>query len=189
MHGVGLHHWFAFARDSPKPFRRVLRALVESLSSGFFTSVIHQESSLSGLGPFDGLVHGRTPWACYECGEAFSTRARLNLHAHDLHGYRNPLSLRVVGTVCPGCMTEHHSRTRLIENHLRKVERCARLVSQFPVLTQDVLAIELQAEAAHRRRCYASCKSASFAQSRCFRVPGPLMEFRAGGFVVPAAPA
>ena len=89
---------------------------------------------------------------CYDCGESFQTNAKLCHHAWRDHGYRNPFSIRITGSVCQICRHEFHTRARLLK-HLGRTSKCGDIAISLPLLSEDVLQAQLILDAAHRNEC------------------------------------
>ena len=78
----------------------------------------------------------------------FSKRA-IFAHRQKAHNYRNPLHLKVVGSICMCCYKQQHTRTRMM-HHLAIVSRCAAFYSeQVPDADPEVLAKAMALTAAH----------------------------------------
>ena len=59
-----------------------------------------------------------------ECTRSFESFSSLMSHKHNCHGYRNPLRLRITGSVCLCCSVEFHGRSRLFRHVAWRSGRC-----------------------------------------------------------------
>ena len=76
---------------------------------------------------------------CYECGQAFVSRAAVATHAFQKHGYQNPARRFAHGTSCPCCMREFWTRLRLIHHLSCSSKAClSRVMGIVPPLSQEV---------------------------------------------------
>ena len=107
---------------------------------------------------------------CPECGRLFPRQA-LVCHRMKVHGVRAPARRMVAGTACPVCLTEFHTRTRLIRHLEHDCPRCSLQLAQRPwELTQEE-ALELDRLEQARRRSRGSCDVA--ARLPAYRICGP----------------
>eukprot|EP00972_Heterocapsa_arctica_P115666 16449029-Heterocapsa_arctica.AAC.1 len=56
-------------------------------------------------------------WMCAECGRCFASRRAVLTHARFSHGVRRTTGRLVVGSACPVCGTNYHTRAR-VKRHL-----------------------------------------------------------------------
>eukprot|EP00971_Amphidinium_carterae_P335658 6471629-Amphidinium_carterae.5 len=62
-------------------------------------------------------------WQCPQCEFKGKTNAGLAMHMRRKHNEQTPLSLRLVGSVCPACRLPYDTRHRALD-HLRAGRRC-----------------------------------------------------------------
>ena len=96
---------------------------------------------------------------CPECEVVFRDHNAMACHRRAKHGYRRCLPRAVIGTHCPVCKWDYHSRTRAIA-HLERCGAC-RIVFEAggcPVYAQDnpVLMAAIEQENSRVRECRAS---------------------------------
>ena len=72
-------------------------------------------------------------FVCYECGEAFGTKAALHTHLFKKHKVKKPTRRYVDDSICPVCLTQFHTRHRVV-HHLERHSRCRDALCNSPPL-------------------------------------------------------
>ncbi len=111
---------------------------------------------------------------CPRCAKTFDSIQKLNLHLFKAQGLKNPIRRLVSTSTCPICLTEFHTRTRIL-NHLRyrsHVCRCNLLIAG-PLLSVEADLLDFE-EAVANRLLAQSGSRAHKAALPCIRVQGPL---------------
>jgi len=111
---------------------------------------------------------------CQICGFYCKSVHVFNGHMSKVHGHQNPIKLRVQGSVCLGCMKEHHNRNKLC-HHLRyRSQKCREYYeNNLPVLSPEVLEAEARKWAAVSVSNRAAGHDAKYSDLPTFRIPGP----------------
>ena len=94
--------------------RRFLRDIHSILST---TSSIIAHIPISGSSP---NATGGEPCICQDCGKHLSSAQQLNLHRFRKHGWLHPAHTLVNDVLCRICLTDFHTRTRLLEHVMYK---------------------------------------------------------------------
>ena len=68
-------------------------------------------------------------WMCAQCGRCFASRRAVLAHARFSHGVRRTTGQLVVGSTCPVCGTNYHTRAR-VKRHLEMGALRCRLAAQ-----------------------------------------------------------
>ena len=84
---------------------------------------------------------------CDQCTLAFISFAALRRHQTSVHGYRNPLRLRITGTVCLACNKQFWTRARIVQHVAFRSRACKSfyLVNIDPVCSTECNALDLAA--------------------------------------------
>eukprot|EP00973_Karenia_brevis_P068224 9492850-Karenia_brevis.AAC.1 len=146
--------WVALVNKGPKAFKALVK---KALSSASCTRAALPKGVIS-------IVHEF--YSCDICSRAFMSYQSMSLHKCKMHGCVHEAHYLIGGTQCPVCLTEFHSRSRVLEHVMYKGHkfRCfhnlllrGRVLSaaQVVVAQQQVALESKQFKRAGRRRAHA----------------------------------
>ena len=115
----------------------------------------------------------RERFVCELCNLDHDSEQQLNSHKAAKHGWRNPIRALVVGSVCPSCMKDHHTRPRLI-HHLSRSNWCCETMRRWraPLPPEEVLAADM-ADRADAKRLKLLGRPPLWAELPAYRRKGP----------------
>ena len=113
-------------------------------------------------------------FACYDCGQTFSSYRALVSHNMLSHEYVSPMQYRIPDATCPLCLVHFGTRPRCLF-HANKANTCNAVISQWtPQLSQKDL-IDLRCKDADVMKSnMSSGLQPLFAENLCFLAEGPL---------------
>ena len=114
------------------------------------------------------------PFACLECEAVCFTARGLRSHRARVHAYRHPARLYASGSYCPSCVTQFHTRPRLLV-HLKYTKvKCLRQLMALRTPLDNETVIELdRADERERQRLRRIGESQWRARIPSIRLSGP----------------
>ena len=166
--GYHIAQWIEYIRHDSRRFLRDVHRIFSSNGSTLAHIPISVSSPKAAVGE---------PCICQDCGKIESTYQQLQLHRFRKHGWLHPAHMLINNTYCRICLTEFHTRTRLLEHIMYKGKRhrcLCRLQKCGEVITHGE-ALELNSiEAKNNLALYHSGHKRSYAAKPAHRVCGPL---------------
>ena len=90
-----------------------------------------------------------TTFDCTDCDRKFKSEVALAGHRHRQHSVKNKFRSLVDGTICRACLTDYHTRYRII-NHLSSDSKaCKHFYLENPIVIDPEVCDRLDAESSH----------------------------------------
>ena len=161
-------HIYIYIRDNPRRFLRDVNSILSSTSSVLAHIPISDISHAATVGE---------PCICQDCGKSMNSIQQLNLHRFRKHGWLHPAHTLVDNVFCRICLTNFHTRTRLLEHIMYKgrKHRCLHRLQMCGEVISYQRALELNAiEAQDNILLYRSGHKRSYATKPAHHVCGLL---------------
>ena len=123
--------WESLWKDHPASWKQLLRVFVQKVARG-------AEGGSFRAHPAMGVSVCSNPdmeFLCPSCpvdARTWPNRAALRSHMMSKHGWRNLWRQYVVGSCCPVCRTQFHSRARAVDHWAHRAERCRQALQEDP---------------------------------------------------------
>ena len=111
---------------------------------------------------------------CSFCGQLFGTPQKLCVHRANKHGVRSPIDAYAGSRTCRACLTNFHTRKRLLRHLYHDSARCASTVQHLGPLTEAELCQARQEAARFNSDNRASGRSLAPHTLPAYRLQGPL---------------
>ena len=109
--GYHIAQWVPYIRDNSRRFMRDVSNILSTTASTVAHIPISDTPNNATLGE---------PCICQECGKVEKSLQQLNLHRFRKHGWLHPAHTLVDNVFCRICLTNFHTRTRLLEHTMYK---------------------------------------------------------------------
>ena len=166
--GYHIAQWVQYIRDNRRRFMLDISNILSTTASTLAHIPISDTPNNSTL---------REPCICQECGKVEKSLQQLNLHRFRKHGWLHPAHTLVDNVFCRICLTNFHTRTRLLEHimYKGKKHRCFLRLQKCGEVISYQRALELNAiEAQNNLILYRAGHKRSYAAKPAHRIYGPL---------------
>ena len=127
LHGVAapeqaVAQWTFFMRSWPRQWKSLLKLLRAAIAErpDEYTQLA---TAFRGAGA-DVSSDSDGEWLCVQCSVTFATHRALKLHRIHAHSLRRPVRKYCIGSTCPTCKVDWHSRVRCLWHMERGTLAC-----------------------------------------------------------------
>ena len=165
--GWDISRWARYIEEHYESYNRQVRLV---LSSEEATTYLYKDKNRTNI--------AHSSESClHPCDSIQSSRQQLQLHMFSKHNWLHPAHLLVCDTHCSICLTQFHTRSRLLEHLMYKGARFRcflTLSSAGPSITYEHARILNQQEAISNKAFAHKGLRKSYAAKPAHRIPGPL---------------